>query len=66
MFAFNNSKILELYPLSLKFHLHKKFLKFQLYFFLLNSHDFKKSSNYRIKYVVKILLVLKNFSYTNL
>ena len=66
MFAFNNSKILELYPLSLKFHLLKKILKFQLYFFWLNSHDFKKSSNYRIKYVVKILLVLKNFSYTNL
>ena len=66
MFAFNNSKILELYPLSLKFHLLKKILKFQLYFPWLNSHDFKKSSNYRIKYVVKILLVLKNFSYTNL
>ena len=66
MFAFNNSKILELYPPSLKFHLLKKILKFQLYFPWLNSHGFKKSSIYRIKYVVKILLVLKNFSYTNL
>ena len=66
MFAFNNSKILELYPPSLKFHLLKKILKFQLYFPWLNSHGFKKSSNYRIKYVVKIPLVLKNFSYTNL
>ena len=49
MFAFNNSKILELYPPSLKFHLLKKILKFQLYFPWLNSHGFKKSSNYRIK-----------------